>query len=115
MKFQFDHNQDYQLEAIKAVINVFKDQPLAKGDFQLSIGKGKGLFSSQIQTEKGFGNRLVIDDEVIFDNVKAIQKGHHITAAYPPDFKGKNFSIEMETGTGKTYVYLRSAFELNAK
>jgi type III restriction enzyme len=115
MKFQFDHNQDYQLEAIKAVADIFKDQPLAKGDFQLSVGKGEGLFSSQIQTEKGFGNRLVIDDGVVFNNVKAIQKEHHITAAYPPDFKGKNFSIEMETGTGKTYVYLRSAFELNAK
>jgi len=117
MKFQFDHNQDYQLEAIKAITDVFKDQPLAKGDFQLTVsgGKGQGLFSSQIQTEKGFGNHLVIDDEVIFNNVKAIQKEHYITAEYPPESKGNNFSIEMETGTGKTYVYLRSAFELNAK
>ena len=117
MKFQFDHNQEYQLDAIKAVTDVFKDQPLAKGDFQLTVtgGKGEGLFSSQIQTEKGFGNNLIINDDVIFNNVKGIQKEHHINAEYPPDFKGKNFSIEMETGTGKTYVYLRSAFELNAK
>jgi type III restriction enzyme len=117
MKFQFDHNQNYQLEAIKAVTDVFKEQPLAKGDFQLTISqtKGTGLFASQVQTEKGIGNQLVIDDSVVFDNVKAIQKEHHIFPEFPPDFKGKNFSIEMETGTGKTYVYLRSAFELNAK
>lgn len=115
MKFKFDHNQDYQLEAIKAVIDVFKDQPLANGDFQLSFGKGVGLFSSQIQTEKGFGNNLLIDDESIFQNVKTVQKEHHILSSYPPESKGKNFSVEMETGTGKTYVYLRSAFELNSK
>lgn len=117
MKFQFDHNQDFQLEAIKAVTDIFKDQPLAKSDFQLTLsgGQGVGLFSSQVQTEKGFGNNLVIDDDAVFNNVKDIQKEHHIISQYPPDFKGKNFSIEMETGTGKTYVYLRSAFELNAK
>ncbi|MEM9885824.1 MAG: DEAD/DEAH box helicase family protein [Bacteroidota bacterium] len=115
MKFKFDHNQDYQLAAIKAVTDVFQGQPLAKGDFQLSIGRGEGIFSAQMQSEKGFGNRLLIDEEVVYQNVKAIQAAHHIQAAYPPSFKGKNFSIEMETGTGKTYVYLRSAFELNAK
>lgn len=117
MKFQFDHNQDFQLEAIKAVTDVFQGQPLAEGDFQLTISgrTGEGLFSSQVQSEKGIGNQLVIDDGALFDNTKAIQKSNHVYAQYPPDFKGKNFSIEMETGTGKTYVYLRTAFELNAK
>ena len=115
MKCQFDHHQDYQLEAISAVTDVFKDQPLAKGDFQLTIsGKNDtGLFASQVQTEKGIGNQLVIDDSLVFENVKAVQKRNHIIANHPPEFKGKNFTIEMETGTGKTYVYLRSAFELN--
>jgi len=117
MKFQFDHKQDYQLAAMNAVIDVFKGQALAAGAFELTMqGKSMdGLFSSQQQSERGIGNQLIIDDESLYDNVKAVQKHNHIFLDYPPHSKGKNFSIEMETGTGKTYVYLRSAFELNAK
>ena len=70
----------------------------------LQIG---GLF----QTELGMGNRLMLPDDEIFKNVHAIQEANDIEKV--ASLQGREFSIEMETGTGKTYVYLRTIFELN--
>jgi len=70
----------------------------------LQIG---GLF----QTELGLGNRLNIGDEDILRNVQAVQEANEIEKVAA--LEGREFSIEMETGTGKTYVYLRTIFELN--
>ena len=66
-----------------------------------------GLF----QSELGIGNRLTLDEEEILDNVRAIQEANGIEKCEV--LQGKEFSVEMETGTGKTYVYLRTIFELN--
>ncbi len=116
MKLKFDHKQSYQLEAIKAVIDTFKGQPLNKGDFEIQLGtQGKGIFANQVQNELGIGNQIIIDDNSIINNITEIQKYNNIFQKYTPQSKGKNFSIEMETGTGKTYVYLRTVFELQAK
>ncbi len=117
IEFQFDHKQDFQLAAIDAVVDVFKGQPLNAGDFQISLSgsMGEGLFASQKQTELGFGNQLAIDNETLFQNVKTVQLRNRIVQPDAPFSRGRNFSIEMETGTGKTYVYLRTAFELNAR
>ena len=63
MKLKFDHKQTYQLDAINAVIDAFKGQPLNKGDFEIQLGsKGKGIFANQVQTELGIGNQIIIDD-----------------------------------------------------
>ena len=70
----------------------------------LQIG---GLF----QTELGMGNRLMLPDDEILKNVQAIQEANDIEKVAA--LQGREFSIEMETGTGKTYVYLRTIFELN--
>lgn len=116
MKLKFDHKQSYQLDAIKAVVDTFKGQPLNKGDFEIQLGtQGKGFFANQVQNELGIGNQLIIDDNSIIDNINEIQKYNNIFQKHTPQSKGKNFSIEMETGTGKTYVYLRTVFELQAK
>ena len=64
----------------------------------LQIG---GLF----QTELGMGNRLMLPDDEIFKNVHAVQEANDIEKV--ASLQGREFSIEMETGTGKTYVYLR--------
>lgn len=66
---------------------------------------------SLFQTELGVGNRLLIDEEKIIENIRKIQATNEISIA--DDFWGMNFSVEMETGTGKTYVYLRTIYELN--
>ena len=70
----------------------------------LQIG---GLF----QTELGLCNRLDLPDAEILKNVHAFQEANDIEKVVA--LQGREFSIEMETGTGKTYVYLRTIFELN--
>lgn len=110
MKLKFDPSLEYQGHAISAVIDVFDGQPIAQSSFEISqtIG-GLGL----VQTELAVGNALDLDAEKILENVRAIQERNDIPMV--TDLKGTDFSIEMETGTGKTYVYLRTVFELNKK
>lgn len=116
MKFKFDSKQAFQIDAINAVVDVFKGQPLNKGDFEIRFEESsKGIFSSQIQNELGVGNKLYPNDNEILENISEIQKANNIHQDHTIESKGKNFAIEMETGTGKTYVYLRTAFEINVK
>lgn len=108
MKLKFDPSLQYQQDAINAVTSVFEGQPFVQTGlmaFQsLQIG---GLF----QTELGMGNRLNLPDDDILKNVHMIQESNDIEKVAA--LQGREFSIEMETGTGKTYVYLRTIFELN--
>lgn len=108
MKLKFDPSLQYQQDAVEAVVGAFAGQPFAQTAamaFQsLQIG---GLF----QTEPGMGNRLTLGDDEILKNVQAIQEANDIEKVAA--LGGREFSIEMETGTGKTYVYLRTIFELN--
>lgn len=107
MKLHFDSNQEYQLEAIKSITDIFEGQPLSSGDFEFSINAAGALLS-----ENGFGNNLQLTEEQIVENVKAIQKRNGIKNPVN-ELQGINFTIEMETGTGKTYVYLRTIYKLN--
>lgn len=108
MKLKFDPSLQYQQDAVEAIVGAFAGQPFAQTAamaFQsLQIG---GLF----QTELGMGNRLTLGDDEILKNVQAIQEANDIEKVVA--LAGREFSIEMETGTGKTYVYLRTIFELN--
>lgn len=108
MILHFDANQDYQLQAIKSVIDLFEGQPLNKGDFEFTLNTGD--LSLQLN-ENGFGNNLVISPVQILNNLNKVQKRNSITESSV--LESFNFSLEMETGTGKTYVYLRSIYELN--
>ena len=75
MKLQFDSSQEYQLAAIRAVVDIFEGQPLAKGDFELSFAlEGSSLTLS----EKGVGNRLVLNEEQLLQNVRAVQERNSI-------------------------------------
>jgi type III restriction enzyme len=108
MKLKFDPTLQYQQDAVNAVVNVFTGQPFVQSAataFQsLQIG---GLF----QTELGMGNSLNLVDDDLLKNVQIVQEANDIEKV--GSLQGREFSIEMETGTGKTYVYLRSVFELN--
>lgn len=108
MKLKFDPSLQYQQDAINAVVGVFDGQPFVQTGamaFQsLQIG---GLF----QTELGMGNQLNVPDDELLKNVHRIQEANEIEKVAA--LAGREFSVEMETGTGKTYVYLRSIFELN--
>ncbi len=106
MKLYFDSNQEYQIQAIKSITNIFEGQPLGNSAFESSITETGTLFS-----ENGFGNKLNLSKDQIWENVKAIQQHNEIRNP-KSELQGMNFSVEMETGTGKTYVYLRTIYEL---
>jgi len=107
MKIKFDANQQFQLDAIQAVVDVFDGQPRAGGQFEIRLG---GARSDQLMG-LGVGNQLMLDEQTILENVRRVQQRNGIPQA--EKLEGMNFSVEMETGTGKTYVYLRTIFELN--
>jgi type III restriction enzyme len=113
MKIKFDPNQNHQRNAWESAFGVFEGQELCKTTFSMpSIKPTTGLEEIwSNQTDKGYGNRLRLLDEELLDNVRRIQlkNGLKQSTVLP----SRDFTIEMETGTGKTYVYLRSIFEMN--
>ena len=117
MKFQFNPNQEYQLSAISAAANLFKGQDSSlNSSFGIGgkkIGSLKEMSSEKAGHTLGYGNTLTLDNEQLNKNLKSIQHKNQIFSQENIESKGKNFSVEMETGTGKTYVYLRTIFELN--
>lgn len=108
MILKFNPNQQFQLDAINSIVGIFEGQTLNQGDFSFSISSESYLLQGG-----GVGNRLEISEEQILKNVKEIQKKNELPVSEKLD--GMNFSVEMETGTGKTYVYLRTIYELNKK
>ncbi|MBL4832224.1 MAG: DEAD/DEAH box helicase family protein [Aliivibrio sp.] len=110
MKLKFDSSLEYQQEAIQAVVSAFEGQPIVQSQFEISASAGGvGVMLSSL----GIGNKVTLSDDEFLANVHKVQALNEI----PPiaELDGRNFSIEMETGTGKTYVYLRTIFELNKK
>ena len=117
MKLQFDPSLAYQQEAIAAVCDVFQGQTTKPALFTVAenleeqFSKGQDLYGAH----QGVGNRLRVDDEDLLKNVRAVQARHGLPQSEHLDKKALHFDIEMETGTGKTYVYLRTLLELNKR
>ena len=113
MKLYFEDNLDYQQEAIKSVIDLFKGQEISNSEFTITASEQEnnnyslGITSNQL----GVGNKLQLLDEDIHRNLNNIQSKNFLPLSEEPI--SRNFTIEMETGTGKTYVYLRTILELN--
>jgi type III restriction enzyme len=126
MKLQFDPNQEYQMDAVRAVTSLFEGLPLQEDDFSISVAKeqGEGIFATQAEDVLAYGNHAMLGDEELLNNLKQVQEHNSLDLApilqktriggdessgYP------QFSVEMETATGKTYVYLRTIQELHQK
>ncbi len=109
MKLKFDATLAYQRSAIDSVVQIFDGQPLAESSFSVSLASYDLM--GTVQTDLGLGNQLTLTDKQILANVNKIQESNNIPKV--TELLGRHFSVEMETGTGKTYVYLRSIFELN--
>lgn len=112
MKLRFDPDLDYQHEAIGAVVDIFNGQEVCKTNFTVTpLVDELQVSLPGIESDLGVGNNLRLPDDVMFDNVKAIQLRNGLSPS--ESFDSMNFTVEMETGTGKTYVYLRSILEMN--
>ena len=114
MKLHFEDNLDYQRAAIQSVTNLFKGQEISRSEFTITY---RETDSSQLRLGSmenellGTGNRLQLLNEEIHDNLKQTQLKNGLCPS--ENLISGDFSVEMETGTGKTYVYLRTLFELN--
>lgn len=111
MKLHFDSKQEFQLEAVKAITDIFEGQPLSNNDFEFSISQ-----TGELLSENGFGNKLRFSELIqLTGNIQQVQKNNGLKISSEDEIinNGWNFSVEMETGTGKTYVYLRTIYELN--
>ncbi|WP_237203714.1 restriction endonuclease [Rothia endophytica] len=123
--FKFDASQPYQLDAIKSVVDLFDGQPKDAEKLETTLrGQVAAVNSSDDTTldldlsqEVGaVGNRLVLDRDTVLANLQRVQDKNGLeVAAKLFDDSALDFDIEMETGTGKTYVYLRTIFELAAQ
>jgi type III restriction enzyme len=111
LKLKFDATLAYQRDAISGVVDLFAGLPLANVPFSLT---------SQAPTQLGFTelgvSNPVPEDDTVFE-AQLLYNLHNVQArngiARSDALAGRHFSVEMETGTGKTYVYLRTIFELH--
>ena len=130
MKFKFKI-QDYQTEAVDAVVKVFEGQPFNdRVSYLRDVGKNRGwtqssLFSDDVSYFDGDGSGfenapIELSDECLLDNIRALQLENNIKQSpalskpFGPSCRCA-LDIEMETGTGKTYCYIKTIFELNKR
>ena len=130
MKFQFK-NQEYQDAAVKSVVDVFEGQPCNVSRFTRDLGVFKGTAQTHLAgTQEGndilsvgdddaaigySNNVLTLSDENLLENINKVQRNNDISLDSTLIEKNSvpELDIEMETGTGKTFVYIKTMFELN--
>lgn len=114
MKLHFEPNLDYQVQAIDAVCDLFNGQEICRTEFTVTRDTADGQARLAFaENDLGIGNRLTLLDDEILANLNAIQLRHGLAPS--SSLVSGDFTVEMETGTGKTYVYLRTIFELNKR
>lgn len=130
MRIKFDQ-LDYQDEAVKSAVNTLEGQQIRKSEFTIvesgpmSVGDTQTTLIPEDQTELfgetqsiGVGNRIIIDDERLLNNINKVQIKNGIAPSenlYGSNNNFPQFNIEMETGTGKTFVYLKSILKMHQK
>lgn len=120
MKFKFTI-QPYQTEAVESVVNVFAGQPFNdRFTYRRDVGIERDVTNWNVSDEEltmGFANaRVALDSSQLFDNIRRIQAKNNIKLSDSLSSGGLgccSLDVEMETGTGKTYVYIKTMFELN--
>lgn len=114
MKLKFV-DQPYQTDAVNAICDIFDGCEVKDSLFTIEVDNHNKLnFDTEgVDYFIGHSNKLSIDDFTMLDNVQNIQERNDIQMA--KDLQKRNFTIEMETGTGKTYVYTKTILELNKR
>jgi len=122
-------DQPYQTDAVNAVCDIFEGCEVKDSLFTIDVSQSEHQLSFK-ETEKygeqqlsldgdgmsyflGHANKLSIDDFRMLDNIQEIQSNNNIQMS--KTIQGRNFTVEMETGTGKTYVYTKTILELNKR
>ena len=113
MKLHFESDLDFQLQAIEATCDLFRGQEVCRTEFTVTREAVGGAFLPGMESDLGVGNRLTLLDDELLENLTAIQIREGLISS--GSLASGDFTIEMETGTGKTYVYLRTIFELNKR
>lgn len=115
MRLQFKH-QKFQSDAVKAVVDVFAGQPYLTPSYMMD--RGSGYYQQRLTEEDdftGWSNQKIVpelNDSIILEHIQKIQRANQLAPS--PKLEGKyNLTIEMETGVGKTYTYIKTMFELN--
>ena len=112
MKFQFEPDLDYQLDAISAVCDLFRGQEARRGEFSISASEDKAQLGFA-ENSLGIANSLNLPQDAVLENLRETQLRNGLRPS--ESLESLDFTVEMETGTGKTYVYLRTIFELNKR
>jgi len=115
MKLHFEPNLDYQHSAIEAVCDIFRGQETCRTEFTVAYNLDSGRQGTLgiAESDLGIGNRLQLLDDELLGNLVDIQIRNGLKPS--KTLASGDFTVEMETGTGKTYVYLRTIFELNKR
>jgi len=115
MKLQFKH-QKFQADAAKAVVDVFAGQPYLTPSYMMD--RGSGTFQQRLTEDEdftGWSNQKIVpelNDRLILEHINTIQRANQINPS--SKLEGRfNLTIEMETGVGKTYTYIKTMYELN--
>ena len=115
MKLQFKH-QKFQADAAKAVVDVFAGQPYVRPSYMMD--RGSGSYQQSLTEEEdftGWSNQKIVpelNDRLILEHIQTIQRANQIKPS--EKLEGRyNLTIEMETGVGKTYTYIKTMYELN--
>lgn len=117
MKIKFESELQYQLDAINSICDMFEGQESFQSTFSIEKPKKAGAQFANFESTTGVANNIHISPDKLLDNIQKIQLRNGLMQSTEDYFeKNKmNFTVEMETGTGKTYVYLRTIFELNRR
>ena len=115
MRLRFKH-QKFQADAAKAVVNVFAGQPYLTPSYMMD--RGNGFYQQTLTDEEdftGWSNHKILpelSDRIILENLQKIQRTNQLKPS--EKLEGHfNLTIEMETGVGKTYTYIKTMYELN--
>ena len=114
MKLHFEPNLDYQLQAIESVCDLFRGQEICRTEFTVTMPRQAAIAGEEV-SDLGLGNRMTLQDDQLLENLQGIQIRNALAPSGHLSKLAFNFTVEMETGTGKTYVYLRTVFELNKR
>lgn len=118
MRLQFKH-QKFQADAAKAVVDVFAGQPYLTPTYRMD--RGSGFYQQTLSEERdftGWSNQKIVSslsDALILEHIQKIQRENQIKPSDKLEGRsdGFNLTIEMETGVGKTYTYIKTMYELN--